>query len=218
MIDTLDEFKKQHRENYKNAIIELIKNNTNVLFDEDIKTLVAKPPLDSMDVIKVKFLELAKKNDIILDTLDLTRLIDNYRNNLLKWIPTLKDERIDPLVNIISNYKLENDNDLIKLNKKDFVDINRKLKKKLKEKIIDEIDKKIVNSVNSIFTKNISADIKDKFVPEMKKFLTGKYLKQLLESIDFKVLVKDTTLINLIKEQGERYIFTRKNSYIFKEN
>ncbi len=218
MIDTLDEFKKQHRENYKNAIIELIKNNTNVLFDEDIKTLVAKPPLDSMDVIKVKFLELAKKNDIILDTLDLTRLIDNYRNNLLKWIPTLKDERIDPLVNIISNYKLENDNDLIKLNKKDFVDINRKLKKKLKEKIIDEIDKKIVNSVNSIFTKNVSADIKDKFVPEMKKFLTGKYLKQLLESIDFKVLVKDTTLINLIKEQGERYIFTRKNSYIFKEN
>ena len=218
MIDTLDEFKKQHRENYKNAIIELIKNNTNVLFDEDIKTLVAKPPLDSMDVIKVKFLELAKKNDIILDTLDLTRLIDNYRNNLLKWIPTLKDERIDPLVNIISNYKLENDNDLIKLNKKYFVDINRKLKKKLKEKIIDEIDKKIVNSVNSIFTKNVSADIKDKFVPEMKKFLTGKYLKQLLESIDFKVLVKDTTLINLIKEQGERYIFTRKNSYIFKEN
>lgn len=218
MIDTLDEFKKQHRENYKNAIIELIKNNTNVLFDEDIKTLVAKPPLDSMDVIKVKFLELAKKNDIILNTLDLTRLIDNYRNNLLKWIPTLKDERIDPLVNIISNYKLENDNDLIKLNKKDFVDINRKLKKKLKEKIIDEIDKKIVNSVNSIFTKNASADIKDKFVYEMKKFLTGKYLKQLLESIDFKVLVKDTTLINLIKEQGERYIFTRKNSYIFKEN
>lgn len=218
MIDTLDEFKKQHRENYKNAIIELIKNNTNVLFDEDIKTLVAKPPLDSMDVIKVKFLELAKKNDIILNTLDLTRLIDNYRNDLLKWIPTLKDERIDPLVNIISNYKLENDNDLIKLNKKDFVDINRKLKKKLKEKIIDEIDKKIVNSVNSIFTKNVSADIKDKFVYEMKKFLTGKYLKQLLESIDFKVLVKDTTLINLIKEQGERYIFTRKNSYIFKEN
>ena len=31
MTDTLDEFKRQHVENYRKAVIELIKNNTNVL-------------------------------------------------------------------------------------------------------------------------------------------------------------------------------------------
>ena len=218
MTDTLDEFKRQHVENYRKAVIELIKNNTNVLFDEDIKALIAKPPLDSMDTIKVKFLEIAKKNHIILNTVNLTKLIDDYRFNLLKWISDFKDSRIQFLVNIVSNYQLINDNDLIKLNKKDFTDINRKLKKQTKEKIIYGIDKKIVNNVNSIFTKEISEDVKNKMILEIKKFLTGKYQKQLLENIDFKVLVKDTTLINLIREQGERYIFTKKNSYIFKQN
>ena len=45
-----------------------------------------------------------------------------------------------------------------------------------------------------------------------------KYPKQILENIELKILVKDTTLINGIKEQGERYLFTNNNSYIFKEN
>ena len=45
MKDTLDEFKKQHVENYKKAVIELIKNNTKVLFDDDINSIIKKPPL-----------------------------------------------------------------------------------------------------------------------------------------------------------------------------
>ena len=66
MNETIEELKKNHIKNYKNALIENVKNNTNVLVDEDIMSLLKKPPLDSMDVIKSKFLDLAKKNKIIL--------------------------------------------------------------------------------------------------------------------------------------------------------
>jgi len=216
MKDTLDEFKKQHVENYKKAVIELIKNNTKVLFDDDINSIIKKPPLDSMDIIRSTFLDLAKKNGIILDTNNLTAIIDDYRNVLIKFNENLKKERTDYLTSIVSKYNLVNDLDIIKFNKKDFVQINKLLKKKIKVEYASIIDKKIVNNVNNIFTNDVSENIRKKFITELEKFLLGKYHKQLLESIDFKVLVKDTTLINLVKEQGERYIFTKKNSYIFK--
>lgn len=216
MKDTLDEFKKQHVDNYKKAVIELIKNNTRVLFDEDINSLIKKPPLDSMDIIKSTFLDLAKKNGIVLNTNNLTAIIDDYREELTKFNENLKQERTAYLVEIVSKYKLVNDLDVIKFNKKDFIEINKLLKKKTKVEYASIINKKIVNNVNSIFTNDVSDDIRKKFVSESEKFLLGKYHKQLLENIDFKVLVKDTTLINLVKEQGERYIFTKKNSYIFK--
>ena len=44
------------------------------------------------------------------------------------------------------------------------------------------------------------------------------YVKQVLESIDFKIIVKDTTLINGVREQGERFLFTKMNSYLLKED
>ena len=202
-IDTLTQIKQQHVKNYKNAILELIKNNTNVLFDEDIKMLIAKPPLDSMDIIKTKFLELAKKNNIVLNTDSLTESIDKYRIDLLEFSNGIKEERIKYLSDIV--------------NKKDFLIINKKIKKEIKDKLNIYIEKNIVNNVNMIFTSDIDDLTSNKFITELKKYFTGKYVKQMLENIDFKILVKDTTLINLIKEQGERYIFTKKNSYIFKE-
>ena len=58
---TLIKIKQQHIDNYKKAVIENIKNNTNVLIDEDILSLFRRPPLDSMDSIKMKLLTLAKK-------------------------------------------------------------------------------------------------------------------------------------------------------------
>lgn len=94
MNDSIDKFKKQHLNNYKNAVIELIKNNTRVLFENDINSLIVKPPLDSMDVIKVKFLDIAKKYKIILDTNELTSILDNYRDNLIKCLNKLKKDQI----------------------------------------------------------------------------------------------------------------------------
>ena len=59
------DIRNQHIVNYKNTIIEVIKNNTNSLVDDDIMSLIRKPPLDSMDLIQSKFLSMAKKNKIV---------------------------------------------------------------------------------------------------------------------------------------------------------
>ena len=75
----------------------------------------------------------------------------------------------------------------------------------------------IVNNVDLIFTKSVDEVSKNKFTLELEKFLKKGYLKQIIENVDFKVLVKDTILINSIKEQGERYLFTMQNSRIFNE-
>ena len=39
----------------------------------------------------------------------------------------------------------------------------------------------------------------------------------MLENIDIKILVKDTTLINGAKEQAERYLFTLNNSRLLND-
>ena len=63
----------------------------------------------------------------------------------------------------------------------------------------------------------MDVDIKKKIVTEVTKFVNGSYQKQLLENVDFKVLVKDTILMNGTKEQNERYLFTLNNSRIFSD-
>ena len=93
MINTLEEFKKQHLENYKQAIMEIIRNNTDVLVNEDIMSLLRKPPLDSMDLIKSKYLDLAKKNKVVLDTVKLDRMLDSYRNEVVKCCEIVKEIR-----------------------------------------------------------------------------------------------------------------------------
>lgn len=213
--NTLNELKKQHFNNYKNAIIELIKNNSNVLFDEDISSLINKPPLDSMDIIKNKFLDIAKKEKIVLNDENYNKIIESFRKDLFKFALKFKKERNDFLIKIVDDFKQSNDFDLIKINKKDFNSLNSKIKKSIKSKLIDLSEEKIVNNVNNLFTKDCDKEVINKVSLNIKKYLKSTYEKQLLENIDFKVLVKDTTLINLIKEQGERYMFTQKNSHIF---
>ena len=88
----------------------------------------------------------------------------------------------------------------------------------MKEDILSTIDKKIVNNVNSLFTKDTSSSLQESIALEMTKFVQKNYVKQLLESIDFKIIVKDTTLINGVREQGERFLFTKMNSYLLNED
>ena len=63
----IEKIKIQHFESYRKAILCNLENNSNTLFNEDIYSLIKKPPLDSMDNIKKKFLEISKKNDIVLN-------------------------------------------------------------------------------------------------------------------------------------------------------
>ena len=216
--ETIDDFKKKHIENYKNAVTEILKNNTTALFEDDILSLLKKPPLDSMDIIRCKFLELAKKHKTIIQTEMLDKILNDYRQKVITFIPSWKKIRIEDLKKIIVSFSPKKETDIIKFNKKDFVPINRKLKKKIKSDVADTIDKKIVKNVNRLFTNDIDEKEANTFASEMIKFVQSAYLKQLLESVDFKVIVKDTTLINGVREQGEHFLFTKMNSYLLNEN
>ena len=211
-MDTIENLKNQHYINYKNAVLENIKNNTKVLFEEDIASLLKKPPLDSMDVIKVKAFSIAKKNKTVLNVETLEKMINSYRREMIHSCKEFIHVRSDYFVQKIEKVEKEG---IIKLTKKDFSIINKEIKKQMKEILKNIVNKKIVNNVNEIFTEKTEFEVKKKITDEFVKFLNGSYQRQLLENIDFKILVKDTTLMNGVKEQSEHYLFTLENSRIF---
>lgn len=216
--ETIKKLREQHIDNYKNAILENIKNNTNVLVDEDIMSLMRKPPLDSMDLIKSKFLELAKKNKIILNTDELDNILENYRKYNKKCFVKIKEIRFTELSNKISKTMFEKSNDLIKINKKDFINVNKQIKNLIKEQLKESFEENISKNINKVFLEETVEEIKNKIIVEISNYVNGSYQKQLLESIDIKILVKDTTLINGTKEQSERYLFTLNNSRLLNDN
>ena len=216
MKDTND-FLQQHKDNYRKILKDIIENNTNALIDEDIKSLLKKPPLDSMDLVKGRLISSAKKNKIVLNTDNLKNSIDSYRNAILECLSIIKKLRNDSLFIVIDKYDLVKETDTIKINKKDFNELNKKIKNTLKETFNTSLEL-LLNNIDAIFPSNIDNDIKNKIIEDFSKFMKGKYQKQLLENIDIKILIKDTTIINGIKEQGERYIFTLNNSRLLNDN
>ena len=217
MNNDLESIKIQHENTYRNAVLEIIKNNTEVLVNQDISSLIKKPPLDSMDYLKTKFLELAKKNSIVLDTEKLDKMLNDYRTEIVKVYDEIKKFRVDSLSSIINKQKLNNSNDVLKLNRKDFDNINKKIIKIIKDVILTSIDKVIVKQSSNIYSSEVDSNIKDNIISEIIKCLKGNYKKQVIDSIQEKMVVKDITLINGVKEQGERYLFTITNSRLFQD-
>ncbi|MBQ2639609.1 MAG: hypothetical protein IJF92_02480 [Bacilli bacterium] len=214
MSEAVQDFRQQNLDNYKKAVIEVLKNNSKTLVDEDIGSLIKKPPLNSMDVIKTKFLSIAKRYKIVLNAEKLDKLLEDYREELMSKINLMKKDRVEEFKSVVDSFKPKTNTTIIKFSKKDFLKFNKEQKKTLKKNIEDSINKKIVNNVNNIFTKNTDQSIINNINIDIDKYLNKTYKKQLLEDIDIKILVKDTTLINSVKEQGERYIFTKNNSYL----
>ena len=209
---TVKKLKEQHADSYRSAIIDIIRNNSNVLVDDDIMSLIRKPPLDSMDLIQVKFLDLAKRNKIVLNTEELSKILEKYRNNLAKCCKEIKDKRVKELTSTVEKIKLDKETDTIILYKKDFTSLNKELKNIIKEQLVYSFDNVIIKNISKVFKDDIDSNVKDKVISEISKFIKGSFQKQLLENFEIKVLVKDTTLINGIKEQSDRYLFTLNNS------
>lgn len=216
--EALIKFREQHVNNYKKAILENIKNNTCVLVDDDIMSIIRKPPLDSMDLIKSKFLDLARKNKIVLNTEELSSVLDDYRNDISKCCDTIKNIRIEELSNKVEKIKFEKNSDIIKINKKDFTNLNKEIKKVMKNQLDKSLENVILNKIDEIFLDGTSDEVKGKITNDISKYLKGTYQKQLLENFDIKILVKDTTLMNGTKEQSERYLFTLNNSRLLNDN
>ena len=215
-MNDLEELKKQHLDNYRNAVVEIVKNNTNSLIDDDIDSLINVPPLDSMDQIKNKFLVVAKKEKAVLETEKMNQMVLDFRKTLIKKMDEIKKLRIEELIININKITLQND--VIKITKKDLNLINKKIRRNIKEMLNELVNKYLINNIDIVYTKVDDEAKKAKMIQEMTKFLNsrGQYQKQLLENIDFKLLVKDTTLINGVKEQSDRYLFTKSNSHLFK--
>ena len=209
----IKQLKEQHFNSYKSAVIDNIINNSNVLFDEDIMSLIKKPPLDSMDLIKSRFLNIAKKNKIIINNELLDKHLNKYRSDVISLFDKFKKDRIKALSSDINKLKYK-DNEIIKLLKKDFNSYNKKMKKEFKDNVIIYLDKNIIKNIDKMF-KDTDVDNYDKAKKDLIKYLKNNYLKQLLENVDIKVLVKDAMLMNNVREQGERYLFTLSNSRLF---
>lgn len=215
--DMLKEMRQQHVENYKKALLETIRNNTAALVDDDIMSLIETPPLASMDLIKNKFLELAKKSEIVLNADSLSNVLDLYRKNLLKCCDEIKTERIKCLSKIVNNFNFFGGEEIIIFYKKDFINLNKDIKKILKRQLSNSLEQKFLNNVNKVFDSGVDVAIKDKIITNITKYIRGPFQRQLLENFDIKVLVKDTILINGVKEQADRYLFTLNNSRLLNE-
>lgn len=215
--DSLKQFMQQHISNYRNSVLEIVRNNTTVLVDEDITSLFKEPPLDSMDFLKVKILGLAKKNKIIFNTVALNQILSTYRFNVLKCCSKLKKIRIDFFTNKIKKIDLDSKNSIIRINKKDFVTINREFKKVMKEQLAKSFESCVIKKIDSIFPDDVDEKVKDSIVSELTKYFKGTYQRQVLENYDIKIMVKDTILINSTKEQSDHYLFTIKNSRLLND-
>ena len=208
--EDIEKLKDEHFNTYKNAVIANIENNSTILVKEDLYSLINKPPLDSMDLLKNKIIDLAKKNKIVIDNNDLDKILDNYRKKVIKEFDNFIKTRTTFYTDLVSSIKRENDSTTIKILKKDLSNYNKKMKKDIKKIIEDNTDSLILKKSINIFKvddSNINSDLN--------KFINKTYIKQFLENVDIKILVKDATLINTVKEQTERYQFTLSNSHLF---
>ena len=73
----------------------------------DIISIAEKPPLDSMDVIKNKFLELAKRNKVIVNIDIISSLLEKYRNDLASCCDDLIIFRNEYLLSLVSNHHFD---------------------------------------------------------------------------------------------------------------
>ena len=211
-----EDYKKQHIENYKKALIEIVSNNNKGLINEDILSLIKKPPLDSMDTIKTKLLMLAKEKKVVLENASVDKIIEIYREKLSETVKKLLVTRKEEFIKMVEDYNPSRETEILKIELKDFISINKKIESGIK--------KEINNCVNMYFEKHLDAiykpqtkkedmlEINNKFL----KYLTSDYRKKLLSDIEIKLIVKDRTLINGVNEQGERYLFMLEKSYLLK--
>ena len=214
--DDIDVFKNKLIENYIKSIKECIKKNTNSLVMVDIVSIVEKPPLDSMDVIKNKFLELARRNKVIVNIDIISSLLEKYRNDLANCCDDITIYRNEYLFSLVSAHHFDGSSIFV-FYKKDFFSLDKTIKIKVKDCIKIANDSLFKNNFSSIFKDTIDIELQNKFINDLSKFLNTNYKKNILENLDMKLMVKDTTLINTIKEQSDRYLFTLNNSHLLND-
>lgn len=200
----------QHKEILMTAGVELATNNTNSLIEDDIINGVIDVPLEAMDTVKQRLLNIAKHNGLVLDSNKFNGILSDYKNSLKKEFRSVYKKRIKIIEDSYSKMNDDKPLDLVKDLKKELVKFNKETKKQCKEIILNLVKEKLISNLDLIVNESNAS-----FKKEVMKFLQNVYVKQILETIDMKILVKDTILLNSLKEQLERFVFTKENSHLF---
>lgn len=206
-----EELLEQHLSIYLNSIEELIKNNSYSLVEDDLLPLFKKPPLETMDNIKQKMLSLGKHYHVIINTEQLDKSLEIYRNSMQKKIRSLKKYREDYLIKDIRQKAKDTKDGTFKILKKDLASLDRNLKKEIKVEIESDMQK-LIDNIPNFFQTN---EIADKLQKDATKYFKTTYPRNLMETVDMKVIVKNTILINGVNEQTEHFIFAKQNSHFF---
>lgn len=201
---------KQHKQILMTAGLELATNNTNSLIEDDIINGVIEVPLEAMDTVKQRVLNIAKHNNLILNSDKFNEVLISYKEELKKKFRNIFKKRIKLIEDNYSKFDDDKPMDLVKNLKKELVKFNKEAKKEEKQILTSLVKEKIISNLDLIVK-----DDNTTFKKDATKFLQTTYVKQILETVDMKILVKDTILLNSLKEQIERFVFTMENSHLF---
>ena len=201
---------KQHKQILMTAGLELATNNTNSLIEDDIINGVIEVPLEAMDTVKQRVLNIAKNNSLVLDSDKFNEVLISYKEELKKEFRNIFKKRIKLIEDNYSKFDDDKPMDLVKNLKKELVKFNKEAKKEEKQVLTSLVKEKIISNLDLIVK-----DDNTTFKKDATKFLQTTYVKQILETVDMKILVKDTILLNSLKEQIERFVFTMENSHLF---
>ena len=119
------------------------------------------------------------------------------------------------MIGKVQSFEPERETEIITIQNKDLTPINRELKKQFKGMLKENISSRLEPDVETIYSESAEEDAKQKVTTGFLKYMSGPYQKQLLSEIEMKTMIKDRTLISMVNEHGERYLFTKNNSHIF---
>lgn len=210
MVVVKEDILKQHKQILMTAGLELATNNTNSLIEDDIINGVIEVPLEAMDTVKQRVLNIAKNNSLVLNSDKFNEVLISYKEELKKEFRNIFKKRIKLIEDNYSKFDDDKPLDLVKNLKKELVKFNKEAKKEEKQILTSLVKEKIISNLDLIVK-----DDNTTFKKDATKFLQTTYVKQILETVDMKILVKDTILLNSLKEQIERFIFTMENSHLF---
>lgn len=210
MVVVKEDILKQHKQILMTAGLELATNNTNSLIEDDIINGVIEVPLEAMDTVKQRVLNIAKHNNLILNSDKFNEVLISYKEELKKEFRNIFKKRIKLIEDNYSKFDDDKPMDLVKNLKKELVKFNKEAKKEEKQVLTSLVKEKIISNLDLIVK-----DDNTTFKKDATKFLQTIYVKQILETVDMKILVKDTILLNSLKEQIERFVFTMENSHLF---
>lgn len=210
MVVVKEDILKQHKQILMTAGLELATNNTNSLIEDDIINGVIEVPLEAMDTVKQRVLNIAKHNNLILNSDMFNEVLISYKEELKKKFRNIFKKRIKLIEDNYSKFDDDKPMDLVKNLKKELVKFNKEAKKEEKQVLTSLVKEKIISNLDLIVK-----DDNTTFKKDATRFLQTTYVKQILETVDMKILVKDTILLNSLKEQIERFVFTMENSHLF---